>query len=131
MPRSPACKGSGTASLILEGCPSATGLLAAPGMKVMALFEARNVIADAINIKILNAGAWARTSERVSVTLPMELEDYIPQVEEFYRSKHSGRKLQWHHLMSNGIVSNVPSSFSFVFFLLLSSSLVGCAMGLC
>jgi len=34
----------------------------------------------------------------------MELEDYIPQVEEFYRQKHNGRKLQWHHLMSNGIV---------------------------
>lgn len=62
-------------------------------------------IADAINIKILNAGAWARSSERVSVTLPMELEDYIPQVEEFYRHKHSGRKLQWHHLMSNGIIT--------------------------
>lgn len=60
---------------------------------------------DSINIKILNAGAWARSSDRISVTLPMELEDYIPQVEEFYRHKHSGRKLQWHHLMSNGIVS--------------------------
>lgn len=75
----------------------------------MALFEGCHV-ADAINIKILNAGAWARTSERVSVTLPMELEDYIPQVEEFYRIKHSGRKLQWHHLMSNGIVSNLSAS---------------------
>lgn len=64
-------------------------------------------ILDAINIKILNAGAWARTSERVSVTLPMELEDYIPQVEEFYKQKHSGRKLQWHHLMSNGIVCHI------------------------
>ncbi|KAL5010455.1 hypothetical protein ScPMuIL_012760 [Solemya velum] len=62
-------------------------------------------IADSINIKILNAGAWARSSDRVSVSLPMELEDYIPQVEEFYRLKHSGRKLQWHHLMSNGIVT--------------------------
>ena len=60
---------------------------------------------DSINIKILNAGAWARSSDRVTVSLPMELEDYIPQVEEFYRQKHSGRKLQWHHLMSNGIVS--------------------------
>ena len=59
---------------------------------------------DSINIKILNAGAWARSSDRVTVTLPMELEDYIPQVEEFYRQKHNGRKLQWHHLMSNGIV---------------------------
>ena len=41
------------------------------------------------------------------VTLPTELEDYIPQVEEFYRQKHNGRKLQWHHLMSNGVVSSV------------------------
>lgn len=62
-------------------------------------------LADSISIKILNAGAWARSSDRVSVTLPMELEDYIPQVEEFYRQKHSGRKLQWHHLMSNGIIA--------------------------
>ncbi|KAJ8315497.1 hypothetical protein KUTeg_007647 [Tegillarca granosa] len=62
-------------------------------------------IADSINIKILNAGAWARSSDRVTVSLPMELEDYIPQVEEFYRLKHSGRKLQWHHLMSNGIIT--------------------------
>ncbi|XP_013403500.1 cullin-5-like [Lingula anatina] len=62
-------------------------------------------IAESINIKILNAGAWARSSDRVSVSLPMELEDYIPEVEEFYRLKHSGRKLQWHHLMSNGIIT--------------------------
>ena len=27
------------------------------------------------------------------------------QVEEFYKSKHSGRKLQWHHHMSNGTVT--------------------------
>lgn len=65
----------------------------------------RGSIADSINIKILNAGAWARGSERVSVSLPMELEDYIPEVEEFYRKKHSGRKLQWHHHMSNGTVT--------------------------
>lgn len=62
-------------------------------------------IADSINIKILNAGAWARSSDRLSVSLPMELEDYIPQVEDFYRQKHNGRKLQWHHLMSNGIIT--------------------------
>ena len=62
-------------------------------------------LADSINIKILNAGAWARSSERIAVTLPTELEDYIPQVEEFYRQKHRGRKLQWHHLMSNGTLN--------------------------
>ncbi|KAK9696488.1 Cullin family [Popillia japonica] len=60
---------------------------------------------DAINIKILNAGAWARGSERVSVSLPVELEDYIPEVEEFYKKKHSGRKLQWYHHMSNGTIT--------------------------
>jgi len=60
---------------------------------------------DSINIKILNAGAWSRGSERVTVSLPMELEDYIPEVEDFYRKKHSGRKLQWYHHMSNGTVS--------------------------
>lgn len=59
---------------------------------------------DSINIKILNAGAWARGSERISVSLPIELEDYIPEVEEFYRKKHNGRKLQWYHHMANGTV---------------------------
>lgn len=70
---------------------------------------------DSINIKILNAGAWARGSDRVTVSLPLELEDYIPEVEEFYRKKHSGRKLQWHHHMSNGTVSWIYSIFSPVF----------------
>ena len=82
------------------------------------------IFADSINIKILNAGAWARGSERVTVSLPLELEDYIPEVEDFYKKKHSGRKLQWYHHMSNGTVcivcrlyegcseSNAPHFFS-------------------
>merc|ERR1719422_2263793 len=61
--------------------------------------------ADSVSIKILNVGAWARTSERVPVTLPRELEDFIPEVEEVYKTKHSGRKLQWDHHMSNGTVT--------------------------
>ena len=67
--------------------------------------DSRPSVADNVNIKILNAGAWARGSERVAVTLPTELEDYIPELEEFYKAKHSGRKLQWHHHMSNGTVT--------------------------
>lgn len=63
--------------------------------------------ADSVNIKILNAGAWSRSSEKVFVSLPTELEDLIPEVEDFYKKNHSGRKLHWHHLMSNGIVSVV------------------------
>lgn len=68
---------------------------------------------DAINIKILNAGAWAQCTERVSVSLPLELEDYIPEVEEFYKKTHSGRKLQWYHHMSNGTITfaNVAGRF--------------------
>lgn len=66
--------------------------------------------ADSVNIKILNAGAWSRSSEKVFVSLPTELEDLIPEVEDFYKKNHSGRKLHWHHLMSNGIVSKTPGS---------------------
>ncbi|XP_017786089.1 PREDICTED: cullin-5 isoform X2 [Nicrophorus vespilloides] len=69
------------------------------------LFRTSTARHDAINIKILNAGAWARGSERVTVSLPVELEDYIPEVEEFYKKKHSGRKLQWYHHMSNGTIT--------------------------
>lgn len=72
-----------------------------------AQFRASTTRHDAINIKILNAGAWARCSERVSVSLPLELEDYIPDVEDFYKKKHSGRKLQWYHHMSNGTITFV------------------------
>lgn len=68
-------------------------------------YKNKGDIADSVNIKILNAGAWSRASERIPVSLPTELEDYIPEVEEFYRKNHSGRKLQWHHLMSNGVIT--------------------------
>ena len=38
------------------------------------------ILSRQVSIKILNVGAWARTSERVPVTLPRELEDFIPEV---------------------------------------------------
>ncbi|GFT41616.1 cullin-5 [Trichonephila clavipes] len=71
------------------------------------------VVRKSVNIKILNAGAWARGSDRVQVSLPLELEDFIPEVEEFYRQKHNGRKLQWYHHMSNGTItfSNIAGKF--------------------
>ncbi|XP_031567625.1 cullin-5-like isoform X2 [Actinia tenebrosa] len=68
-------------------------------------YKTKGDVADSINIKILNAGAWSRASERIPVSLPTDLEDCIPEVEEFYRKNHSGRKLQWHHLMSNGVIT--------------------------
>lgn len=76
-------------------------------------FKSNTTKHDAINIKILNAGAWARGSERVTVSLPVELEDYIPEVEEFYKKKHSGRKLQWYHHMSNGTITFVINGGKF------------------
>lgn len=62
-----------------------------------------------VSIKILNAGAWSRAggggaAAAGSVTLPPELDEFVPEMEEFYRQKHSGRKLQWHHHMSNAII---------------------------
>ncbi|GIY78425.1 hypothetical protein CDAR_272011 [Caerostris darwini] len=65
----------------------------------------KGTFADSINIKILNVGAWARGSERVQVSLPLELEDFIPGVEDYYKQKHNGRKLQWYHHMSNGTIT--------------------------
>lgn len=70
-------------------------------------YRTRSPMADSVAIKILNAGAWARSSERIAVSLPTVLEDFIPEVEEFYRRNHSGRKLQWIHLMSNGVITFV------------------------
>ena len=42
-------------------------------------------LSNVISIKILNQGAWARTYERQPVSLPRELEDFIPEVEDFYK----------------------------------------------
>ncbi|GIY07562.1 cullin-5 [Caerostris darwini] len=65
----------------------------------------KGTLTDSVNIKVLNTGAWARGSERVQVSLPLELEDIIPEIEEFYKQKHNGRKLQWYHHMSNGTIT--------------------------
>lgn len=60
---------------------------------------------ESVNIKILNAAAWSRGSDYVPVALPSELDEYIPSIEDFYKKSHTGRKLQWHHLLSNGTVT--------------------------
>ncbi|XP_065178681.1 cullin-5-like [Sycon ciliatum] len=62
-------------------------------------------LASMANIKILNHGAWSKNSERVTVSLPMELEDFIPEAEQFYSKAHSGRRLTWHHNLSSGIIT--------------------------
>ena len=56
--------------------------------------ESKQALADSVSIKILNVAAWARSNERVPVTLPRELEDYIPEVEEFYKVAKRCLKIQ-------------------------------------
>ncbi|ETN83703.1 cullin family protein [Necator americanus] len=64
-------------------------------------------LSDLINIKILNGGAWGRGgvgAERVRVSLPRELEEFVPEVEAFYKKHHNGRKLNWMHHWSSGTI---------------------------
>ncbi|VDO63156.1 unnamed protein product [Heligmosomoides polygyrus] len=70
-------------------------------------------LSDLINIKILNGGAWGRGgvgAERVRVSLPRELEEFVPEVEAFYKKHHNGRKLNWMHHWSNGTITFGTSS---------------------
>ncbi|KAI6227461.1 Cullin-5 [Aphelenchoides fujianensis] len=69
--------------------------------------EGREV--DAIQLKILNAGAWSRGRDKCHVSFPPEIEEIIPEVEEFYKKKHTGRKLNWCHNWSSGVVTFVSS----------------------
>uniref|UniRef100_A0A915D8P0 Cullin-5 n=1 Tax=Ditylenchus dipsaci TaxID=166011 RepID=A0A915D8P0_9BILA len=62
-------------------------------------------MSDSINIKILNAGAWSRGRDRTHLSLPHELEDFIPEVEDFYKKQHNGRKLNWAHHWSTGTIA--------------------------
>ena len=55
-----------------------------------------------ISIKILNQGAWARTYERQPVSLPRELEDFIPEVEDFY--KVNKLRIRILHSMTSSVI---------------------------
>ncbi|CAJ0582627.1 unnamed protein product, partial [Mesorhabditis spiculigera] len=64
-------------------------------------------INDLVSIKILNTAAWSQgphQTDCVKITIPRQLEEYLPVVEDFYKRNHSGRKLQWLHHWSNGTV---------------------------
>ncbi|VDL18679.1 unnamed protein product [Hymenolepis diminuta] len=62
-----------------------------------------------VSLKILSCGTWLpRDLPRVSVALPPELEDYIPQIEKFYKAKHQGRQLIWQYHLCHGILAYYP-----------------------
>ena len=42
-------------------------------LSARSLFLSPSLSLDMVNIKVLNAGAWARSSERVPVSLPTEV----------------------------------------------------------
>ncbi|TNN11332.1 Cullin-5 [Schistosoma japonicum] len=61
---------------------------------------------DIITIKILSGGAWLlRPQPQSSISLPAELEDFLPHIEDFYRQKHQGRSLLWQHHLSHGVLA--------------------------
>ena len=58
--------------------------------------EKNEFLTNAVNLNILNVAAWApSSSDRVPMTLPTEIAEYILPMEEFYTKWHKGRKLQW------------------------------------
>jgi cullin-5 len=59
---------------------------------------------DSFSFKILSAAAWPHPGDKIDVSLPAQIEDVLPEIEEFYKKKHSGRKLTWYHTVSNGQV---------------------------
>ncbi len=88
-------------------------------------------IQQLVSVKVLNAGAWSRTTggssgiatagsavgdhrdpsgelssaQHHGLNLPTELDEYMSEVENYYRTKYSGRKLNWAHHWSTGTVS--------------------------
>ena len=54
---------------------------------------------------VLSAGAWVRGLSRFPIQLPHEIEEKLGSVEEFYKEQHSGRKLNFHPLLSHGTLT--------------------------
>lgn len=60
---------------------------------------------DVVNILILTSGSWMlQSEEKAFISLPSELDDFPPLIEEFYKRKHQGRNLLWQHHLSHGLL---------------------------
>ena len=69
--------------------------------------EKNEFMTNDVNFNVFSSCAWARRSDRLPVTLPTEIAENIPHMEEYYTKQFNGRKLQWYHMMSNGTINFV------------------------
>ncbi|KAF2260157.1 Cullin-domain-containing protein [Lojkania enalia] len=66
-----------------------------------AIYEERNEkLSLDLNVNILSASAWP-TYPDVPVIIPAQIKSAIDKFETHYKSKHSGRKLDWKHALAH------------------------------
>jgi cullin 4 len=53
-----------------------------------------------LSVNILSASAWP-TYPDIPVIVPQEIKSAIDEFEQHYKSKHSGRKLEWKHALAH------------------------------
>jgi cullin-5 len=101
-------------------CPSSRNNNTMMGKKCFILLSIYllNSYLDSFSFKILSAAAWPHPGDKIDVSLPAQIEDVLPEIEEFYKKKHSGRKLTWYHAVSNGQVKE-KDFFRRIFFIFL------------
>lgn len=61
-----------------------------------------------LNVNVLSASAWPTYGD-IPINIPMDIRYAIEKYEQHYKSKHSGRKLDWkHHLAHCQMKANFP-----------------------
>ena len=53
-----------------------------------------------LNVNVLSASAWP-TYPDVAVEIPQDIKKSIASFEQYYKSKHTGRKLTWKHALAH------------------------------
>lgn len=53
-----------------------------------------------LNVNVLSAAAWP-TYLDVAVEVPVDIQQAVADFEQYYKAKHTGRKLVWKHAMAH------------------------------
>ena len=61
------------------------------------------LLTDAAHLQVLTTGSWP-AARSAPCALPMELEQCSHVFNEYYKQKHSGRKLSWHSQVRPGCI---------------------------